>query len=159
MNSKVQYKSPGIKTEFQDEKRVDSRLQFGVLHLAHKVWRLNMNPLLLTDVLRDNRLSQHFADPVAEILCTATDIRAHHGYYNSAELRILRLWYDETYPRRDILYKVGTQTLHKLMGFYAHGEGDVFHIHLSVDIKAIEPTLIVKEKDRLLFFPLKKYLT
>lgn len=153
----VEFKTPQVREEFFDERRVDGRITHQVLHTSRQSIIISGKPLFVTDVLRDDELSQHYGRIIGA-LCTAIDARAKGDYYSKMQLNALKKFYITNYPRKDLLYHIGKKRLVRLAGFYVHGQGGNFHIHFSTDINASEPTLIVKHESHLEFHQIGRYL-
>jgi len=66
----------------------------------------------------EGKPSAHFCSPQ----CRAVDIRAHQNYFTQLQLENMESFVRKYFPRRDGLGPI-----------LFHGEGDNFHIHLSVE--------------------------
>ena len=86
--------------------------------------------LVVTEFIRQPR---HAGDQHAD--GKAADIRAHveeHSgkhRYDPEQLEQMRQFVETKFPRKIWYNKYGQQ----LSGFYPHGQGAVFHVHLSVE--------------------------
>jgi len=72
------------------------------------------------------RIAKHVGDQHS--VGEAADVRAHNGYYSAEQLAHMCNFVTESHFRKD-MNAAGRQ----MRAFYAHGSGDNFHIHLSID--------------------------
>ena len=124
----IRFKTLKLKEEFYDLGQTDPRIRAVVGELALWVEKLFGKHLVITCVWRTEeeqteiygevKPSAHFCSPQ----CRAVDIRGHLDYFTPHELTNIESFVKKYFPRRD--------------GFPAakfHGQGDNYHIHLSVE--------------------------
>jgi hypothetical protein len=124
----IKFKLPKLKEEFYDLAQTDPRIRAVVNELALWMEKLFGKHLVITCVWRTEeeqrgiygevKPSAHFCSPQ----CRAVDFRAHRGHFTPQEMKNIESFVKKYFPRRD--------------GFPAakfHGQGDNYHLHLSVE--------------------------
>lgn len=124
----IKFKTPKLKEEFYDLGRTDPRIRAAASELALWCGKMFDKDLIITCVWRteeeqftiygEKKRSAHFCLPQ----CRAVDIRAHRNYFSLYELENIQSFVQKYFPRRD-----------RLPAVLLHGQGDKFHIHLSVE--------------------------
>ena len=124
----LKFKSTQLKQQFYHLAQTDPRIRALAGELALWVEKLFDKELVITCVWRtpeeqkqiygEAKASAHFCLPQ----CRAVDIRAHQNYFTQLQLENMESFVRKYFPRKDRLPPV-----------LFHGEGDNFHIHLSVE--------------------------
>lgn len=127
------FKTKDLEVQFQT--RIDPKLRSLLEGLDAYCVNNGFAELMITELIRPPR---HASDQHAD--GKAADVRAHvesecgtchvgKYRYSPEELAMMRMYVETHHPRKWWSNKFGQQ----LSGFYPHGRGAVFHIHLSVD--------------------------
>jgi hypothetical protein len=113
----MKYKTTMIEAQMQV---VRKRLRDFLFALDEYCDNNNLPEVVVTSLLRpDDPKSQHFRGEAA-------DIRAHH--LSAPQLASMYRFASEHFFRKEL-----SSTGYQLRCFYPHGEGDNFHVHLSID--------------------------
>lgn len=129
----MKFKSDELKGQFAA--KIDKKLKLLLEGLDAFCINNGFPELVITELIR---LPRHPSDEHA--VGRAADVRAHaeshcttcetdRFRYTPEQLELMRAYVETNHKRKAWYNKVG-QTL---WGFYPHGKGAVFHIHLSVD--------------------------
>lgn len=124
----IKFKSPQLRKEFYDLAQTDPRIRAAAGELAFWTGKLFSKEVVITCVWRSEeeqkkiygevKPSAHFCHPQ----CRAVDIRAARDYFSQHELENMESFVRKYFPRRDGFKEI-----------LLHGQGDNFHIHLSVE--------------------------
>jgi len=124
----LKFKTKKLKTELFDIAQTDPRVRALTQELGFWAQKLFTKDLVITCVWRTEEeqvriygkpvSSAHFCQPQ----CRAVDVRANHDYFTQNEMQNLDSFIKKYFPRKDGLSPI-----------VFHGEGDNFHIHLSVE--------------------------
>lgn len=129
----MKFKSDELKGQFAA--KIDKKLKLLLEGLDAFCINNGFPELIITELIR---LPRHPSDEHA--VGRAADVRAHaeshcttcetdRFRYTPEQLELMRAYVETNHKRKAWFNKVA-QTL---SGFYPHGKGAVFHIHLSVD--------------------------
>jgi hypothetical protein len=133
----MEFKTTVLKAQYQND--IEPTLRNLIEGLDNYCIESSIPELIITELIRSPR---HQSDEHA--VGRAVDVRAHvetecqcavhkttHPLYryNPEQLEQMRQWVETHFPRKPWYNKVGQS----LSGFYPHGRGAVFHIHISVD--------------------------
>ena len=129
----MEFKTDSLKAQFANS--IDGKLRLLLEGLDAYCVNNGFPELIITELIR---LPRHASDEHA--VGRAADVRAHveatcdkckveRFRYTPEQLELLRQYVETNHKRKWWYNKVGQA----IAGFYPHGKGAVFHIHLSVD--------------------------
>lgn len=129
----MKFKTDSLKAQFANT--IDDKLKRLLEGLDAYCVNNDFPELMVTELIR---LPRHASDEHA--VGRAADVRAHaeshcdkcnvdHFRYTPEQLELMRSYVETNHKRKVWYNRVGQS----LSGFYPHGRGAVFHIHLSVD--------------------------
>jgi hypothetical protein len=129
----MEFKTDSLKAQFANS--IDGKLRLLLEGLDAYCVNNGFPELIITELIR---LPRHASDEHA--VGRAADVRAHaeatcekcgveRFRYTPEQLAMMRQYIETNHKRKAWYNKAGQG----LTGFYPHGRGAVFHIHLSVD--------------------------
>jgi len=135
----VKFQELRDQNEFNNPEVTEARV-YGIVHaLANFAWVMFKKDVWVTNVARFKDDGAFKMNPTSPHAITddnprsrAVDIRAHHGYWTAEELRALKNYLRQNFPRSDM------ETHEKaIAGWYGtlrhHGDGANEHLHICVE--------------------------